>query len=422
MAILAAVVVAEGAVLLLRPRTGVIDPDPVSAGSYFSPAQIDRARDFRRGQLALYGGTVVIEGALLIWLVSRTRAGRTPLRGPFRRPVAAATAAGAALSVTIGVATLPLSAVARHRAIDVGLVTQSWPAWAGDVAKSGAIGAVMTGAGAALAVGLMRHFGPRWWLPGSAVAVAAGAALVYAGPVVLDPVFNRFTPLPAGQARSDVLRLARQAGVDVGEVYEVDASRRTTAVNAYVTGLGHTKRVVIYDTLLEDFTRDERNLVVAHELGHVHYGDVPRGLLFLALMAPAGLFAVSTGVRRWAPGGADPGPEVLPALAVSLAIVSFAVTTVANQLSRRIEARADSFALELTRSPEPFIAFEQRIALRNVADPDPPGLVALLLGTHPSTVQRIGIGVAFERRGGSTAAQAEPGVARPRRRPTQGGS
>ena len=110
---------------------------------------------------------------------------------------------------------------------------------------------------------------------------------------MLDPVFNKFTPLPAGATRDDVLELAKKAGVDVGEVYEVDASRRTTAANAYVTGLGHTKRVVLYDTLLKDFTPAETRLVVAHELGHVRYRDVPHGLLWLALVAPFATLVVA---------------------------------------------------------------------------------------------------------------------------------
>ena len=111
--------------------------------------------------------------------------------------------------------------------------------------------------------------------------VAFGIVATYATPIVLDPLFNRFTPLPAGATRTAVLDLAREAGVDVGEVYEMDASRRTTAANAYVTGIGHTKRVVLYDTLLRDFSPDEVRLVVAHELGHVHHRDVPHGLLYL---------------------------------------------------------------------------------------------------------------------------------------------
>ena len=99
---------------------------------------------------------------------------------------------------------------------------------------------------------------------------------------MLDPLFNKFTPLPAGELRRDVLALADEAGVDVGQVYEMDASRRTTAANAYVGGIGQTKRVVLYDTLLRDFTPAETRLVVAHELGHVHHRDLRNGLIWLA--------------------------------------------------------------------------------------------------------------------------------------------
>jgi STE24 endopeptidase len=199
--------------------------------------------------------------------------------------------------------------------------------------------------------------------------------------------------------RSDVLDLARRAGVRVGQVYEVDASRRTTAANAYVTGLGATKRVVLYDTLLRNFSRDETRLVVAHELGHVHYSDEPRGLLYLALVAPGALLGAALLTRRLAPApasGGRHGPEVLPALALSLALVGGAVTVISNGLSRGVERRADAFALRLTDAPEPFISFERRITLRNVGDPDPPSWQTLLLGTHPSTVQRIGMARAFE--------------------------
>jgi STE24 endopeptidase len=392
-AVVAAFVVAEAAVLLLRPRSGVIAPAPVDPRSYFTPAQIERARDYRHGQLALLGASVAIEAVVLVWLVRRPPA---RLRGPLRRPILAAAGAGAVLSIGLTVVQLPLSAISHQRAVDVGLSTQSWGAWLGDLAKSNAIGAIFAGVGGAAAVALMRRFSRGWWVPGSAVVVGFAVAMLYLGPVVLDPIFNRFTPLPAGQTRDDVLALARDAGVDVGEVYEVDASRRTTASNAYVTGLGRTKRVVLYDNLLKDFTRDEVRLVVAHELGHVHYRDVPRGLLYVLIVAPAGLFAASLLTRRLAPDEPRPGPAALPALALSLAIVSFGVTVIANQLSRRIEARADSYSLRLTDAPEPFIGFEKGIAVRNVADPDPPRLRTLLLATHPPTLERIGIARAYE--------------------------
>ena len=392
LAVIAAVAVAEAAVILLRPRDGVIKPVPVKAASYFSHAEIDRAQDFTRPQLALYGGTLLIEAGILAALVARPP---RRLRRSYRRPVVAAAVAGAALSLALEVGPLPLNAIARQRAIDVGLVTQSWGGWAEDLAKGWGVSAVLAGGGAALGVGLMRRLGGRWWIPGSAVVVAAGAAFLYAGPVVLDPLFNKFTKLPAGQTRSDVLDLARAAGVKVGEVYEVDASKRTTAANAYVTGLGATKRVVLYDNLLQHFSRDEVRLVVAHELGHVHYRDVPNGLLYLLLVAPVAMLAVARVTDRLAPGG-EPGPATLPALVLALGLVTLPVTAVSNGLSRRIEARADSFALRLTHAPRPFISFERNIALRNVADPDPPGWVTAVLATHPSTVQRIGIAKAYE--------------------------
>lgn len=396
MAIAVAVVVAEVAVLLLRPRGGVIDPAPVRAESYFSDSQIERARDYHRPQLAIYGGVLAVELGVLALFVARPP---RRLTGPFRRPLLAAAVAGAALSVTVAVALLPLKVVSRERAKQYGLVTQPWTGYARDQAVALAIGAAVAGLGAAAAIGLIRRFPRGWWLPGSAVVVAFGVITIYAGPVVLDPLFNTFKALPQGQTRSDVLELARRADVEVGEVYEVDASRRTTAANAYVTGLGKTKRVVLYDTLLENFSRDEVRLVVAHELGHVHYRDVPNGLLYLMIVAPFGLFAVARLTGRLAPdGAAQPGPVILPALALSLAIMSTTISTISNQLSRRVEARADSFALQRTDEPEPFISFEKRIAIRNLADPDPPTWETLLLATHPPVIERIGMGVAFERK------------------------
>jgi STE24 endopeptidase len=392
-AIVAAVVVAELAVVLLRPRSGVIEPAPVRTESYFSAPELERARDYRRPQLALYGGVLAVELGLLALLVARPPA---RLRGPFRRPLLAGAAAGAVLSVAVSVAILPLQIVSRERAKDVGLVTQSWGGYARDKSISWGIGALLASLGAATAVGLIRRYPRGWWLPGSVIVVAFGVVSIYAGPVVLDPIFNKFQALPAGQTRDDVLELAKRAGVDIGEVYSVDASRRSTAANAYVAGLGRTKRVVLYDTLLENFKRDEVRLVVAHELAHQHHHDVPNGLLYVAIVAPFGLFAVAQLTRRLAPD-AEPGPALLPALALSLIVMTTTITTISNQLSRQVEARADSYALTLTGQPEPFIDFERRIALRNVSDPDPPGWQTALLATHPPTIERIGIGVAYGR-------------------------
>ena len=389
--IVAALVVAEAAVLIMRPRGGsdLVDAEPQT---YFSAAFIERAEDFRSGQLVLFGVRMALEIGLLVYVVARPP---ERLKGPFRRPVLAGAATAVALSVAVTVLTLPVSAISRERRKDVGLVTQDWIGWLGDVAKGVAIEAVIVGAGGAVLVFAMRRFGRNWWAPAAAVAVAFGVLMTYASPILIEPLFNTFKPLPAGELRSDVLELADEAGVKVGEVYEMDASRRTTAANAYVAGLGSTKRVVLYDTLLRDFSEDEVRLVVAHELGHVHYDDVPRGLLYLAIVAPFGMFAVARLSERLAPAG---GPAAVPAVALSLALLVPAITTISNQLSRAVEARADRFSIELTDAPDALIGFQQRIAVKNVSDPDPPAWVSFLLGTHPTAMERIGQALAIKDR------------------------
>ncbi len=362
--------------LVFWPRAGVVDPAAVDAPAYFSPAEIRRGEDFRGPMPYLYVLRLLVEVVVLAWFVRRP---------PRMRPLLA----GALLSLALVAAALPLSAIARQRAIDVGLVTRSWPGWAQDVALDALIGAVLAGIGAAFAMWLIRRFPRGWWLPASGLVVAFAVMLTTLQPVVLDPLFNRFTPLPAGQTRDDVLDLARRSGVDVGEVLVIDASRRTTAANAYVAGLGATKRVVLYDTLVDDFARDEVRLVVAHELGHVRYSDVPRGLLWVAIVAPFAMFAAAQLTRRL--GG------TLPALALSLAVLVPVVTAISNQLSRRVEARADSYSLALTGATDAFVRYERRVAVRNVADPDPPALSTFLLSTHPPVLERIGMGVAVSR-------------------------
>jgi STE24 endopeptidase len=392
-ALVGALVVAEVAVLLLRPRDRGPEPVDVEARDYFSAAQIERGDDFRTGQLWLFGLRTAVELGVLVAIVRRPP---RVMRGGARRPVLAGAAAGAALSLALGAATLPVRAIARERSKDVGLVTQGWTGYAGDVAKGEAIGAVLAGAGGALLMFGLRRFGSRWWVPGTVVVVAFGVLGSYASPVVLDPLFNRFEKLPPGELRSDVLDLARRAGVDVGQVYEVDASRRTTASNAYVTGLGHTKRVVLYDNLMKDFSPAEVRLVVAHELGHVRHRDVPHGLLWLALVAPAGMWAAALLAERLVPRGA-PALTAVPAVALAVGLVATPVTMVSSQLSRAVERRADAFSLALTRDPESFIGFEQRIAVKNVADVEPPAWSTFLLASHPPTLERIGQGVAYRR-------------------------
>jgi STE24 endopeptidase len=401
LAILVAAAAAAAATFLLRPRSGMIDPAAVDVEAYFSAAQIERAEDFRDTQRLLGLAGIAVGGAALAAL-----AWRPPRRLPAalaRRPVLGGAAAGAGISLLLVVVGLPLAAWRHDRAFDVGLSTQSWGPWLGDVAKSAGIGAALAGAGGAVALALVRRFPRRWWIPGSGVVVAFGVVTIWLWPVVVDPLFNDFEPLPEGRLRSDVLELARRADVKVGEVYRVDASRRTTAVNAYVGGIGPTKRVVLYDNLIDDLPPEQVRQVVAHELGHQKHRDLYRGLLWLALVAPAGVYLVQRLAeafgRREGLGvpGRKAGPAALPAIALAVWLVSLVLGSVSNVLSRQVEARADAFSLDLTRNPAAHIALERELAERNVADPDPPALLHALFGTHPTTIERIGIGEAWAR-------------------------
>jgi STE24 endopeptidase len=380
---------AEAGVRLLSPREPIPPPAPVELRDHFSEPEIARGRRYARPQrlIGLAGG--VVDAAALAAVV-RGAARRTP--GAERHPLARAAAGASLMSIGLTLPGLPLRALARQRALKVGLATQTWRGWAEDLVKAGAISGVLAGAAGAAVTGLTRRWPESWWLPAGAGSVVVGAGLATLAPVVLDPIFNDFTPLPAGETRADVLSLAEAARVRVGEVFSVDASRRTTAANAYVTGLGPTKRVVLFDTLLDRYSREEIRVVVAHELAHVRHRDVMRSLAFAALTAPAA--ALATQRLAWALSPARGTAEALPALALATGLIGAPIGPLAARLSRAVERRADWFSLELSGAPEAFIGFERTIALQNVADLRPPRLVRLL-ATHPPTDERIGAALAF---------------------------
>jgi STE24 endopeptidase len=396
--VLLAAVAAEAGRRLLTPRTPVAPPAAVDVRDWFSEPELARGRDYARPQRALALARSGLEFAALIAIVRRPPA---PLGRPWSRPAVGGALTAAGLSLGLAVPGVPLSAVARRRAIAVGLDTQSWGGWASDLVKAATLQTAFSAAAGAGTVALTRRWPGRWWLPAGLGSVAIGALLGALAPVLLDPIFNDFEPLPEGETRADVLALARDAGVRVGEVFTIDASRRTTAANAYVTGLGPTKRVVLYDTMLDRYSRDEVRLVVAHELGHMRHRDVARQVAYLAVVAPA----VAWGVQRTtsALGGVQPGtaltPGALPALVLATSLVSAPLGPIAARLSRAMERRADDFSLRLAGAPDAFISFERRASLQNVSDLEPRWL-ARQLASHPPATERIGAALAFAQRTG----------------------
>lgn len=302
---------------------------------------------------------------------------------------------GGLVVVFVGeVVALPLAAW-RHTILRrYGLSTQDWSAWTVDVLKSYAVGAVL---GAIVLVGFytVTHFTPRWWWAwGAAGAALLTVLLSFVFPVLVEPVFNKFTSMPDGEQRTRLMALAERDGVPVRDVLVADASRRTRAVNAYVSGLGPTRRIVVYDTLLEKAPQEEIESVVAHELGHAKDGDVLTGTLLGAFGAAAAVCALYLlgswgGLLRRAGVDAIGDPRAI-ALLLAVATVAGLVAGPAQAfVSRRVEARADRHALQLTGDPAGFEAMQGRLSLVNLGDPDPNPVEQFLFGSHPTAVERM---------------------------------
>jgi len=295
---------------------------------------------------------------------------------------------------------LPFSLRAYRQDARAGLATQRLGGYLRDWAKGRGVGLVLTLVPlTALVVGA-RWEPPGWPWVAAAVAVLLVLALAAAGPVLIEPLFNRFTPLDPGPLRARLLDLAAAMEVPVRDVLVADASRRTTRVNAYVSGLGRTRRVVVYDTLLAAAGpgsaggADEITLVAAHELAHVRHRDVLWGtigaaaLAAVSVLAAVALFDLDPVRRTLGVEGLD-DPLAAPGLLLLGAAGGLVVAPVASAVSRWAEARADWLSLEVTRDPVTAVAVERRLALENRADLRPNKLLLVLFASHPSTMARI---------------------------------
>ena len=297
--------------------------------------------------------------------------------------------------------TLPGSIWIQHVSQDYGLSTQTWSAWLIDVAKSWSIYAAIVTIALLALIGLARRFTRTWFVPASIGAAVLVVALSFAYPVVIEPAFNEFTPLSDGPLRTDILDLAERSNVEVSDVLVADASRRTTALNAYVSGFGASKRIVIYDNLLESASDREVELVVAHELGHASTDDVLVGTFegaIAAALAVVALFLVLRPelLRKPTGAGSVGDPAIVPVLLGLVVIVGFLASPIQNGLSRQVEARADAHSLDLTDDPETFIAIQQRLATTNLSHLEPNPILSFWFNSHPPTLDRIGMALAWE--------------------------
>ena len=356
----------------------------------FAPDDVERGRRYHRPLYAALAADLALGLGVLAALAFLLP--RDLLPWPWPLETVATTCLVLVVSALVR---LPLSFwrgyVHEHR---FGLSTQTVRGWLADRAKGVAVGAVVTSVAMVGLVGLARAT-PRWW---PVAAAAAGAAFVlvlgFVAPVVLEPIFNRFRPL-ADEGLADRLRaLSVRAGVPVEHVLVADASRRTRKSNAYVSGLGRTRRVVLFDTLLDRSASDEVELVVAHELAHRRAGHVAKGTALAMAGTALGVLALGA-MLRWdalldAARASGPGdPRVVPLVLLLGTLLELPAVPVLAALSRRFEREADRGSLDLTGDVGSFERAHRRLALSNLSDLDPPRAVYLLVFSHPTAPERI---------------------------------
>ncbi len=371
----------------------------------FSPAQLAREVAFHDAlRPSAYAALVL--GLAVAALLGLTRAGARVVSAsarPFGGGWVVQVLLGTLVLTGLGrLATVGLSARSETVLRDYGLSTQTWASWSLDLLKGVGVDAGLTALALLGLVTLARRSPRRWWAWGALAAAAVVVAGSFAYPLVIEPVFNDFRPLPPGELREDLLALAASDGVAVDDVLVADASRRTTALNAYVSGFGGSRRIVVYDTLLAQAPAAEVELVVAHELGHAERRDVLVGTLLGALGSAAAVCGLAL-LLRWTPllrrvGATGMGdPRVIPLVLLVVSAGSLVLAPASNLISRRVEARADIHALDLTRDPATFRASQRRLALANLADLEPHPLAYAFFATHPSVTERLALARKWER-------------------------
>lgn len=367
-----------------------------SRGARFTDQQVERAAAYRGpAYLAFVLGTLLQVAALLVlsrgpfarfvdWI------GRIPGGWPARTVVAVV-----ALTLVMTLVGLPLAFVSGYAMQHAwGLSTQDLGGWLSDLLRSLLVAGATTSVAAIAFYGLVAWQPRTWWIWGWAVFTLLTALLVFIWPVVIAPMFNKFTPVEDEGLTARVTRLADNAGVDVDLVLVADASRRSIAENAYIAGLGETKQVVLYDTLLAAGDDEETLFVVAHELGHDVANHIVKNLAISSAGLLAGFAALAWLSTRpalwsWASSSGIADLRALPLLLLITLMAGLLLLPVQSAISRSFEAQADRIAIELTDDPAPAVRSFRRLALHNIADLRPPRIAVWTLFGHPPTGDRI---------------------------------
>lgn len=276
------------------------------------------------------------------------------------------------------------------------LSDQSFASWMRDDLTHIFIGASLSIPALVLCFSIVRKFHKRWFIPLWLLLSASIAALTFLEPLLFAPAFNSFSPLPASSLRSGIERLCHESGIMHPTILVADKSKQTKKLNAYVSGLFSSKRVVLYDSLVKDVPEDEILQVVAHELGHYRLKHVAMGVVLSMIVLLPLLWLAEFAINRILPRlplrwgiSTSYDPCMMALVFVALWILPFLLEPFPNAVSRYVEAEADAYALRLTQNPLAAAKIFRTLAQRNLSDPDPPALIELWFFSHPSLKHRI---------------------------------
>lgn len=273
-----------------------------------------------------------------------------------------------------------------------GLSTQSAGRWLRTYGKAALVGFMLAQAGACVLYLLVHRWPESWWIAAAAIFSFATVWLVKAAPILLLPLFHEFKPIPRDLLQQRLANLVREAGAQVLGVYGWTVSDSTRKANATLVGIGRTRRILLSDTLLDNYSDDEVEVVLAHELAHHVHGDMWRGLAFNTILTFASFYAAALVLRVAGPhvGVTDPSDVAgLPLVMLVFGALAVAVLPLANAQSREHERRADRFALRLTGNPAAFASAMRRLAQQNLAEERPSRLAQALFYTHPPFSERL---------------------------------
>lgn len=281
---------------------------------------------------------------------------------------------------------------------DYNLSNQNFRQWLKEHVKSMFIGWVLGLAAILCVYFLLRLYPVGWWWKVGLVLWLGYVLLVKFAPLFLFPLFFKFQPLQNEIIREKILEITRSAGVRVKGIFEFDMSRKTKVANAAITGLGSTCRILLADNLLSNFSPDEVATVVAHELGHLKYRHLVKGIVFNFFLLFLFLFlsenALKLGTRFFHFRSPD-DVATFPLIALVFSVGSLLFLPVTNSLLRSFEYHSDRFALETTGNPTAFISMMEKLSNENLADPSPNPIIEFLFHSHPSARKRIALAQSF---------------------------